>query len=1193
MAEREIPKTVGVAPFDGELRDCDPVIHDLIELEEERQVRRLIMIPSESLCHPTVRRSMESVYGNLYAEGYPSSMATYLPEADLADLPAQLVHYRRYADRRFYKGTDYANQVEALCRRRAADLFANPNAASERIFANVQALSGAAANLAVFEAFLEPGDTIMGMDLMQGGHLSHGSEFHMSGKRYKVVPYGISPATGRLDYDRMEKLALENRPNLIIAGFTSYPWAPDWPRLRQIADACGALLMADIAHPAGMASAGAYPNPVGIADVTTFTTHKTLMGPRGAIILTTDEEKAQMIDLAVFPGEQGGPHVNTITALAVALKLAQSDEFKRLQHRIVANAQRLCAALQANGLSLAYGGTDTHLFLIDLKKLPRVTDEMLRGEMAVRLLELCGIVANKNTLPGDDLTAMATGVRMGTPWITQRGITDEQIDRLGELVARIIKGIHPFHFDGLLGTLPRGKVEFAAFEAAKRDVADLAGELAGEAPRSSGYPHYSLLKPLPPRCPTEQTAEQDTTAAMQNGAALFAVPGGVIRVTGARVEAHIQNLITGDASALAAGETLRTLMLDGQGDVLDDVLLARLPLHENPRHNGFLVIPHPERAHHVLAWMRGHADGYLLFEPDDLTAKVEGPVVVEDLAAADAPLGEGLHRFDLVGAQATAWAHECTGKDGIVLAAGGESLATLLVPAARAEAVQIALIKLGATLCALATRREAVIEAGLPQHPLTVASLIEAGDTAWFAMHKPYFVGQRLLREALPPAAALPEFVWTEPENPPLKRTSLYETHTAISKKMVPFAGWEMPVWYTSTLEEHKAVREACALFDISHMGCFEVSGPNATAFLDFASTNYARWIGDGQSYYSYLLDPDAQVLDDIMVYRLAAERYLLVVNASNEDKDWAWLNAVNTGDVLCDRDVPQRRIVRPTVLRNLKDPVNGEDCRVVLALQGPRSGDALRSLIAPEQLSAFMTLKRTDCGEFTLAGLPVVISRTGYTGERIGFELFVHPERAPELWATIVEAGRPFELVPAGLAARDSTRTEAGLPLYGHELEGPYGMTPGGAGFPSYVKFHKPFFIGKRALLAKEATRDKETVRFTITERGTKPIKPGDKVAGNRGDFIGHVTSAVVLPDGSQVGLAYVLSKAAKPGRIAVFPMVPENRRKGLVMPLDMGEKTRTPLPVQAEIVDRFPPKAEAKFALRDELAFAAKHKA
>ena len=1065
--------------FDDDPAAYDELLADLIRLETERQARQIILIPSESICAAPVRKTLDTCYTNLYAEGYPPTGYTHLDEKELADLPFRLAFYRRYADRRFYKGNAYVNLVESICRRRAAECFATEHVPADQIYANVQALSGAAANLAVYEAFLEIGDTLMCMDLMQGGHLSHGSEFHMSGKRYHIAPYGIDSRTGRLNYGAIRELALEQRPKIIVAGYTSYPWAPDWAQFRAIADECGALLMADIAHPAGMAIAGAYPNPVGYADVTTFTTHKTLMGPRGAVILTTDAEKARAVDDAVFPGEQGGPHVNTIAALAVAFKLAQSEEFKRLQHRIVANAKLLADELTGLGLKLAYGGTDTHLLLLDLNPLRRNGGSVLYGEPAVRILELAGIVANRNTIPGDELTALATGVRLGTPWFTQRGAGEAEIKELARLIHRVVTAIEPFSYEAVTCELPRGKIDVNVLAEVSEQVETLAAKLTPAAEEKSGYPHYPLL----------------------------VEPGGdlLVRITGERAEAYLQELVTGDLTELKPGEAITSLMLDGEAKVIDEVAVTRLAAEKGTRHGGFMLRGHAVNAKRLLLWLRGHADGYILFEPADVTSKVEGPVVVEQLPA-DAPEAK--------------------------------------LPAAAP-----------ATDGKLAGRDARELYQTAPER---------------FALYKPYFVGQSALGELAEPAKEKKEFSWQEKEGE-LRRTPLFEEHQKLGGKLVPFAGWEMPVRYGSTIEEHNAVRQAAGLFDVAHMGTFEVSGEHAEDFLDLVATNYARWFEVGKSYYSYLLDPEGRVIDDIMVYHLAKDRFLMVVNAANEAKAWNWLNLVNSHEALIDRELTMRRGLGAAVLKNLKDPAWGDERKVDLALQGPASLKVLLKLAEGEAKEQLRRLDRTECGEMKLAGLDVVVSRTGYTGEPVGFEIFVHPDKAAEFWRAILDAGEEFGVQAVGLGARDSLRIEAGLPLYGHELEGPEGVSPAGAVFAGYVKLHKPFFIGKRAYMETERQRDKEVIRFQVPQKGTKPLKPGDTLVDPRGRFLGRVTSCAVDGSGLQVGQAYVLRRLANTQELNIYPL-PPGAKKELPTPLTLRAGDRMTMPVQARLMERFP---------------------
>jgi len=1074
--------------FRDDLEEIAPFVADLIRWEAERQARKLILIPPESYAPKAVREALGSVFQNVYAEGYPPLRMTRDPEARLRDVAWQLAFYRRYADRRFYKGVDYVHFVECLAQRRCAELFAHDHIQAEHIYVNVQPLSGAAANLAVYQALMEPGDVLMGMDLYQGGHLTHGSEFNLSGQRYRVVSYGVDPKTERLDYDQIRDLAREHRPKVIVAGYTSYPWAPDWHAFREIADEVGAYLMADIAHTAGMAAAGVYPNPVGIADVTVFTTHKTICGPRGAVILTTDEELAQAIDMAIFPGEQGGPHVNKFAAMAVAFGIAQTETFRRLQHQIVANARALAEGLQKRGLRLAYGGTDTHLLLIDLKSIPSDTGFPLWGEPAVRILDLVGIVANKNTIPGDAETALATGIRLGTPWVTQRGLDEADMDTLAGLIHKVLVNIKPFAYNGLIGTLPRGKIDLDVMEEVRVGVAKLA-EKAGidfEYEKSE-YPHFWGAGKWESEGETHSRAPR------------------ALRVTGWRARPFVQQVVTANVAELAPGDSLITYMLDRNGNLIAEVTVER----EEPDRWGrdrYLITPASNGAR-VAAWLRALSDGYTLFDEEDVFRKVEGPVVVEEIPhpSSTAPGG--------------------TPKKGEGAGEWGEIIAA---------------------------------------HPER------------FDLTKPYFVGQAHLRE-FAPKVEREEWRWEEPEIP-LKRTPLYEVHKRMSAKMVPFAGWEMPVWYTSVSEEHRAVREAAGLFDVAHMGVFEITGPHATAFLDTVCSNYVAWLEDGQSLYGYLLDPDGRVIDDVMVYRLRANHYLMVVNAANEEKDWDWLNAVNGRRVIIDRERPWVQVEAQAVLRNLKDPASGKRQKRDLALQGPASLPTLQALTDDlGTKGALRRLRRTELMECELAGIPLVVARTGYTGEEWGFEIFVHPDDAPRLWEAILEAGEPFGVKPCGLGARDSLRTEAGLPLYGHELAGPFDISPVEAGFPGYVKYHKPFFVGRDPLLAREKERRREIIRFRVNEKGVRIPHLGDPVVNRKGQQIGYVTSCSIDVEGHLVGMAIVEKRYNVPETpIAVFPLGGKSLDEALL------RGKRVALPVAATVLTRFPEREEGRPRMR-----------
>ncbi len=1087
--------------FGKDLAEVDPDVADLIAFEEERQARKLIMIPSESYCPKPVREALGSVFNNVYAEGYPRLQMTR-DEIDLLfQFDHELAHYRRYADRRFYKGVDYADLIECLAQRRVAACFANDRVRANEIFVNVQPLSGSPANLSVYSALLDPGDTIMGLALPQGGHLTHGSPFNISGRRYNVVSYAASRATEKLDYDQIMELALEHRPRLIVAGFTSYSWAPDWEKFKEVADACGGLLMADIAHTAGLAIAGAYPNPVGIADVTTFTTHKTFFGPRGAAIVTTDEDLAELIDNAVFPGRQGGPHVHKFAAIAVAAQIAQTEEFRQLQDRIVDNCVALADGLQKRGLKLAYGGTNTHLLVIGLNPLKSAEGFPLKGEIAARILDLAGIVVNKNTIPGDADASEASGIRMGTPWLTQRGMGEAEMDKIADLIHRIIVNIKPFTYMGLTGPLWRGKIDLDILEGVKLEVEELAREAEVETPAQGiGYPHYYFLRE------TSNVKRQTSDVRL-------------LEVFGERATPFLQQVSTNDVSKLRPGESQRSFLLDAQGQLIDSIAILRLEPDRWGRDH-YVVRTNPANTDRVKAWFRGLADGYILFDEDDIFRKVEGPVVVKDLDEDAIPN------------------------------------------------IQSQISNLKTRISKLKT------PSGL--------SLYLAGHDALFHVSKPYFVGQKSL-ESVRPKVEKAEWQWQEVEGE-LKRTCLYEEHLKLTKKVIPFAGWEMPVWYTSVGEEHKAVRETAGLFDVAHMGVLEVAGEHATAFLDAVTSNYVRWIGDGQSQYAYLLDPDGNVIDDVFIYRRAADRYMVIVNASNADKDLAWLNAVNSGACLIDREHPDIEIEGPAIIRNLKDPLSGEDQRVDLAIQGPNSLAILQSLTddglashATKLRAKLARIRRTEFIETELAGMDLIVSRTGYTGEDVAYELYLHPDNAPKMWNLLLEKGKDYGIKPAGLGARDSTRTEAGLPLHGHDLAGPYNISPIEAGFGSYVKFHKPYFIGRKALLDKEATRTMEVLRFRMNERGVRMAKLGDVVVDRRGKYIGRVTSCALDIEGFQIGLAYVDKKYNREGTsIGIIPLARSSAPHDKVPPTKPVEKMalgdKMLLHEKATVLSRFP---------------------
>jgi glycine hydroxymethyltransferase len=387
-----------------------------------------------------------------------------------------------------------------------------------------------------------------------------------------------------------------------------------------------------------------------------------------------------------------------------------------------------------------------------------------------------------------------------------------------------------------------------------------------------------------------------------------------------------------------------------------------------------------------------------------------------------------------------------------------------------------------------------------------------------------------------------------------------------------------MPVQYTGVKEEHLATRQAAGLFDVSHMGVYEVLGRDAAAFLDTVCGNDCGGLLPGQSLYTHFLTPNADVIDDTLVYRRGAERFLVVVNASNDDKDRTWLESVRDGMVKIDNARPWARTYGyEAVIRNLRDPKAGDDMRVDIALQGPKSRDTLLAMgVDAATRARIMKLKRTELCDAVVGGFDLIVSRTGYTGEKMAFELFVHPDRAVDFWNAVLKAGELFGVKPIGLGARDSLRTEAGLPLYGHEMglgSGKFGERDLGVaegGFGSYVKPYKPWFIGREAFMAREKTRKGVVIRFTFTEQGQRMAHNGDPVVDKKGKVIGWVTSCSLDSAGYLTGQAYItLPNAVEGTPIFIFQGSP---RDAGVAPAEMTMKDKATLPGAAVVVSRFP---------------------
>jgi glycine hydroxymethyltransferase len=980
-----------------------------------------------------VRETLASAFQNIYAEGYPDEESRWMTEEEILDYPARLAHYRRNGDPRYYKGVEYADAVEALARRRAAEAFSANGYSADQIYVNVQALSGAPANNAVYQALLNIGDTVMGLNLLHGGHLSHGSSVNRSGKWFKAVHYTIDQ-NEKLDYEAIRALALENKPKLLIAGYSSYSWVPDWKKFREIADEVGAYFLADISHIGGLVAAGAVPSPIGVAHVIMSTTHKSLDGPRGAVLMTTDAAIAKKIDKAVFPGEQGGPHVNVFAGLALTFKLAQTKQFKQLQAQAVKNAVAMADQFKKRGFRVPFGGTNCHMLNVDVTSVKGEDGTKLSGDQAARILDIVGIVVNRNTIPGDKNSADPSGIRLGTPWITQRGFDEKKTRELANIMADVLEACAPHSVDTVRkGRARRAKLDFNVLNAARVKVRKLAEKAGLDFKfKKSGYPHFYYI-------------DDKSTS-------------GVYELSGDRVRQMLDYAVSSDLSALKKDKTQATEISTPKGKVK-----ATLKNVDDMTYQ--LAVP-AAKASAVATWLRDLSDGYMSFnlngEKDFSAKRMPGPFVVAETKAKVA-----VETGKIVGEQ------------------------------------------------------------------------------------KPWFIGSQPTVKT--EATQKPPFVWVEPTEV-LKRTKLFEVHKSSGGRMVPFAGWEMPVQYTGIFEEHLATRNAAGLFDVSHMGVYDVRGADAASFLDTVCGNDCGGLLPGESLYSHFLTPDADVIDDTLVYRRGWDNYLVVVNASNDDKDRTWLESVRDGKVKIDNGRPWARTFGYEAdIRNLRDPKAGSAMRVDIALQGPKSRDILLAMgVDDATRSRIMKLKRTELCDAVVGGFDLIVSRTGYTGEKMAFELFVHPERAVDFWNAVMKAGEKFGVKAIGLGARDSLRTEAGLPLYGHEMG--LGSYSGGfdtpdakgasgysttmrdlgvaeGGFGSYVKPYKPWFIGRDAYVAREKERKGVVIRFTFDDQRVRMAHNGDPIMNANGERIGFVTSCAIDGQRFITGQAYLNFEYTKEG--------------------------------------------------------------
>jgi glycine hydroxymethyltransferase len=696
---------------------------------------------------------------------------------------------------------------------------------------------------------------------------------------------------------------------------------------------------------------------------------------------------------------------------------------------------------------------------VDMSTVKGPDGTSLSGDNAARILDLAGIVVNRNTIPGDKLALDPSGIRMGTPWITQRGFDEEKSKQLADIIADVLLAATPHSVPTPHGRSPRrAKLDFKILNDARIRVRNLANSAGLDfTPASHGYPHFYSLD------------DKATT--------------GVYELTGPGVRQFLNYAVTSDLSLLKNGRSQPTQVITPLGQVSGTLTCLDWDHYR-------LSLP-VAGANLAATWLRDLSDTFTSFNldgsPDGTPRRMPGPIVI--------------------------------------------------------------------------------MESNTKGEPAVSAKGDPVSET------KPYYIGVTGAGEI----KSRPDYIWTPPPDT-LRRTPLYEVHKEMGAKIIPFAGWEMPVWYSSVLEEHLATRQAAGLFDVSHMGVYQVEGDEAAAFLDSVVANNCGSLMPGESLYSQFLTPDAKMIDDTLIYRRACDMFLMVVNASNDDKDRAWLEAVLAGKVKVDNSRPGARCYGyNAVLRNLRDPKAGADMRVDIALQGPRSMDTLLAMgVNAETRRRITALKRTNLCDALVGGFDLIVSRTGYTGEKMAFELFVHPEKTVALWHAILKAGQKFGVKPIGLGARDSLRTEAGLPLYGHEMgegsgkSGQADLGVGESGFGAYVKTSKPWFIGREAYLAREQTRKGVVVRFRFPEKGVRMAHNGDPLLDKRGRVIGWVTSCAADMNGTLTGQAYVELKYAAEGTpIYVYQSAPDKTGPA---PAEMKLGDKGVLPTEAVVVSRFP---------------------
>jgi glycine/serine hydroxymethyltransferase/glycine cleavage system aminomethyltransferase T len=1133
------------------ITQMDPWLADLLEREEQRQFRQICLAAASSLCPPSVREAQACVFSNIDAEGYPPKRMAQVGLEHLLDLEEQVAYYQRYGDLRYNKGSELANVVEVVAQRRAAAVFSTEwanhsdiSVNASDIHVNLQCPTGSLANTAVFEALLKPGDVVLSMNLVDGGHLTHGSPLHRSGKTYKIVHYGVDPSTQRLDYDQIRDLVHQYRPKLIVGGASSYPWAFDWKRFRQIAEEIEPrpYILADISHPAGLVAAGLIPNPVGYADVATFTTYKTLCGPRGAAILSTDHTIAESIDRAVFPGLQSAPVFQQIVALAVAFEIARTQEFKLLQHKIAENARLLHQHLTQQHIPTAFGGTDTHMVVADVGKIPTSTKQRLTGDVVSRILEKVGISCNSNLIPGDKQAPLASGIRLGTTWISQSGYGEPEIREIAAIIAEVCRGIKTFRFYGPRRETLGGKVDEELLQSTSqrvREVLKKSSEHIPNTPPEKKHDGSNYAKAQPRLLATGGVEIWDLRSWSE-----------ALIVRGERSTSFLQSVITGDIYDLKQGEFFSTLVLNTNGEKRLDVLVCCLSSDPHPR---FLLVYQGNPATNFDNWLHMLSDGYVEVERDDPHMRLDGPVIIKG---------------------ADFWRSDHTGM-GEILIIGDEADNILKSTLSIGNTKPLRVVEIpfrGQTLFGIRTVTDhstaawkvigtqqllsELLEILSSTHGLRIANDTQTGEALFevkpeiddtilalfgsgtgiepegeslIAGSKPYFIGQ----SALPKIAHLNEkkrfsFEEIHSSGNSSRLSPLYCCHKALGVGFTDFAGYQMPLYYTSSSQEHQHVRKHAGLFDLSYKVLLGFRGHGAERFLDLVLTEHIPQLETGGSCRACILSPEGMIISDCILYRLEADYFVMELDPVNAQMVESWLRAVAARDVIIDLAKPGAEVDSSCSITNLR---TCSDPLVILALQGPKSTAIIQSLLNDNKSRYILNkLRKGQITGLSLTGIAAWIARRGYTGEPVGYEIFVPQAKAEFLWNALMDVGLDYSLSAIGLSAADSLRIEAGLPLYGKDLAGPYHISPIEAGFGSGIKLDKPFFIGRQHMLSCSPCRRMVRLRAEIDATDLGKLEP--TIHNDAGKIIGVITSTAYL-SGQYYGLGLLDENPFDTGKI------------------------------------------------------------